>query len=278
MRVVGERFGEEAEMKTNVCWRGRMVLVAKGMLAVLSLSCAMRTNAAVTISLVGDGNGVDVAAEPDYLDTGKPKDNTYDIDGDEAFGTAGRFMLGATNYTGSGVYNQSFLPQHYVDRTPAWITVSKGSEANNNIAYGFIPYIAINHPTNSPASGLPTNWGSGIISHMGVGVSYYELLTFNIGAGCPRSFRVGVLTGNSGTEVWGSEAVQLTGPDASSATVTNLATTGANWVFFDIDTGGATSGTFSVKAMNSGGNGSSIGGLVFDNPAARVVGTVITVR
>ena len=225
-----------------------------------ALNVAPVSTAVVTVSTVGDGAGYDDTT-PAYLSTDVPK--AFDVDGDNAYGTAGRFMFGEN---GGGQANGQPFSVH-IDMLPSWVTSVTAGTDFASIAYGYPTYAAIDHPELSPGPSVP-DWSS----RSGIGLSttadteFESILNFTIGEDTPEQFRVGVMAGNEGNTDgrWDPIGISLTGPDGG-ATVASLPITDLGWVFFDVDTDGATHGTFTISAQQRlATQGPSIGGITFD--------------
>lgn len=217
----------------------------------------IETDQSMDISTVGDGTGYDDTVT-DYLSTSVNK--TMDADGDNVYGTAGYFMFGSD----SNDYNDM---RESVDKLPSWITASGGADLATVTKLS--SYTDIDDPNATSASTV-ANWGqSGIALSTTSGTDFEELFKFTIGTGTPEHFRVGVMAGNESTADgrWDPQEISLQGPGGISATVSSLPAThpGLGWVFFDIDTKGATVGTFTISAKQRyTTQGPSIGGVTFD--------------
>lgn len=248
----------------------KMMKTARGLRMALA-ACAMMglvqagAWGAATITTVGAGTGYDDTT-PAYLSTNVAK--PLDIDGDNVYGTSGLLMFGLNG--GTDVSGQPFSA--HIAQLPTWVTASAGADFNN-VAYGFSNYTAIDQPEQTPGPDV-VNWGSrsGIATATSGGAAdaWRSIVDFTVDAGAPSQFRLGVMAGNEGNfdGRWDPTGIQVVGPDASIATVTGLANVdpGLGWVFFDIDTGGAT-GTFTIQeAQRNAAQGGSIAGFTFDAP------------
>jgi len=234
--------------------------VALGVFAAL----AATSHAVTVITTVGSGTGYDDTT-PAFLSTDVAK--TSDVDGDNAYGTAGRFMFGRS---GGGSANGQPFSTH-INVLPSWVTSATPGDNFNNVAYGYT-YTVIDHPALPPGPGV-ANWASrsGIATatNGGSAGAWRSVVHFTIGAGTPQNFRLGVMAGNEHTDDgrWDPTGIRLTGPNSSMATVTSLPVVdpGLGWVFFDVDTGGATGGTFAIfEQQRTTPQGGSIGGFTFD--------------
>jgi len=223
---------------------------------------AALTTTGVTISTVGDGTGYDDTT-PAYLSTDVPK--TSDVDGDNAYGTAGRLMFGES---GGGQNNGQPFETH-IDMLPSWVTSAAAGTDFASVAYGYDPYAAVDDPEQLPGPSVPV-WDSrsGIALSAAGGIGFESILDFTIGEDAPQQFRVGVMAGNEGSDNgrWDPIGIRLTGP-GDSASVTELPITepGLGWVFFDVDMADVTGGRFTISAQQRlGTQGPSIGGITFD--------------
>lgn len=217
----------------------------------------VETSPSMDIQTVGDGTGYDDTVT-DYLSTSVYK--AMDADLDNVYGTAGYLMFGNDNNDDNDIGES-------VDKLPSWITVSGGADLAT--VSRLSTYVDIDNPNLTPASTV-ADWGQSAIGLSTTsGTDFEELLTFTIGSGTPEQFRIGIMAGNESTTDgrWDPQAIRLTGPGGQSATVSDLPVMNGQlgWVFFDIDTKGATSGTFTISAQQRlTTQGPSIGGITFD--------------
>jgi YVTN family beta-propeller protein len=238
------------------------------------MACA--ANAAIEITVVGDGSGYDILGDGTatseataYRSTGVAK--TFDVDGDNAYGTAGLLMFGdgATALNG-----QTFSLHTQVDAD--WATFSAGANL------GSVACDTTQGPMDDPTAAISAavaDWaviGFATGSDMGPVGSWSEILTFTISDETPQQFRIGLVSGTqSATDGrWDPSGFRVTADGGSTyATVTGLENNNGvgtygypNWVFFDVDLGGATSGTFSIGGQQRlVGQGPSLTGITFDN-------------
>jgi YVTN family beta-propeller protein len=116
---------------------------------------------------------------------------------------------------------------------------------------------------------------------MGAAGSWSEILTFTITDETPQQFRIGLVAGTqSATDGrWDSTGFRITADGGSTyATVTGLENNNGagtygypNWVFFDVDLEGATSGTFASEGQQRlATQGPSLTGVTFDVPVTGV--------
>lgn len=246
-------------------------------LTALFVACVLATSsahAAVTISAAGTGTGFDVTNQAAWLSNDVVK--TFDVDGDNVYGTAGYLMFGTT---AGGANNSGQSWGAHIDALPTWASVSEPADFDA-VADQFGTYVVIDDPNAGPGVSV-ANWTarSGIaVSNDNTGVGAWNALAnFTLSAGTPENFRVGVLAGNGAGNGWDPIGVRISGPDGSIGTVSALpASSTADWVFFDVDTGGATSGTFTIESARRVGasQGSSIGGFTFDVVSSDMVTVV----
>jgi arylsulfatase A-like enzyme len=243
---------------------------------VCAMACAgmmaFMADAAIKISAVGDGIGYDIlgtgAATDEataYRSTGVPK--TFDVDGDNAYGTEGFLMFG----DGGDVANNVAFNQH-VQVGASWATFSAGTHFK-------VVFQGDRHgPMDQPVAVIApvvADWGS-VGSIMTTGVkrpgSWRGMLSFTVDATVPQKFRIGLVGGTHGTADgnWDPTAYRLSS-GVISATVSNMENnpvfTAPSWVFFDVDMNGETSGTFNIAArQRRSSGGASLVGVTFDVP------------
>ncbi|WP_372847154.1 family 43 glycosylhydrolase [Pontiella sp.] len=256
-------------MKIN---RMQSLIMSVGLMA-----CA--AHAAVNITLVGDGSGYDVvgtgAADHEataYRSTGVTK--TYDIDGDQAYGTAGLLMFGDG---GAEVNNQPFTKRTQVGVD--WATFSQGSDFTS-IAQGYGQ-----GPMDDPTAAIGAtvaDWGtvgSAVAAgNSGAAGNWNEIVSFTVDASAPQQFRIGLVGGTQGQSDgrWDPTGYRLS-EGTTIVTVAGLENNGngnPNFVFFDVDLNGETSGTFTIEGQQRlNTQGASLVGVTFDVPPGGVFPT-----
>ncbi|VGO13218.1 Antigen Lp49 [Pontiella desulfatans] len=229
------------------------------------MGCA--ANAAINITVVGDGSGYEETGLVAFRSTSVGK--SFDADGNDEYGSAGTFFFG--NNAGAG--NGLGWSEH-TQTGAEWATFAQGaqfSSVSEQAAYG--PY---DDPTLSGTD--VADWalaGIGVALGSGVG-AWAEVLTFTIDSTTPQQFRVGIMSGTQTTSSdgrWDPTGLRLSVDGGAPAEITGLPNTPDNtsgWAFFDVDLNGETSGTFSLEGQNRlAGQGTAISGVTFDvNPEA----------
>ncbi|VGO13216.1 hypothetical protein PDESU_01770 [Pontiella desulfatans] len=240
---------------------------------ILALGMLSATYGAVTIDLVGDGTGYDLLGNGAgneahaYRSTGVAK--TFDVDGDDAYGTEGLMVFGDG---GAEINNQLFTKRTQVGA--GWATFAQGANFISVAqGYGQGP---MDNPTNAISADV-ADWGTVgamVSAATGGAGTWGEMVTFTFDAGAPQQFRIGLF---AGTQAQSNGRWDPTGLRISSGGVTNAVTGlenntpyGApNWVFFDIDLNGETSGTFTIEGQKRlATQGPSLAGITFDTVVA----------
>ncbi|VGO13214.1 Arylsulfatase [Pontiella desulfatans] len=222
---------------------------------------AFAANAAIDISVVGDGAGYDETGVTAYRSTSVAKG--FDADGNNEYGSEGLFFFG----TGTTAANNQAFSVH-TQSGAGWATFAQGAQfgsVSEQTNYG--PY---DDPTLSGSD--VADWticGIGVATGGGVG-NWAEVLTFSIDAATPEMFRIGIMSGTQGdsTGKWDPTGLRLSVDGGLAAEITGLENTSGStpgWVFFDVDLNGETSGTFSLEGQNRlADQGTAISGVIFD--------------
>ena len=217
----------------------------------------------ISIALVGNGSGYDATNVRAFRSTGVAKQ--FDADGDDAYGTEGLFFFGDGMPNNGG--GNGFI---YTKVGAAWATFSSGANFVSVAEGGTFSYALIDDPA-LPIAAAVTDWGirSGIaVANTVAGAgSWNEVVTFEIDATTPQRFRIGLMNSNADHVNWNSAGLRISADGGTPVAVTGLpGTVGqANWVFFDINLNGRTSGTFSIEGQRrSASQGASLGGVTFD--------------
>ncbi len=235
-------------------------------MAALALGLACASNAAIIIDVVGDGTGYDITGSQvaDWRSTGTSK--TFDVDGDNVYGTKGLFFGGDSSDGNQGGGN---LFTEHTKVGASWATFSAGEDFYAVAEGGTFGYGIIDNPNLAIASTV-ADWSirsGGFNSVAGGDQGWLELLKFTIDEDIPDVFRIGLFAENY-NENWTPAGLRISADDGTNwATVTDLSTSGpqASMVFFDVDLNGETSGTFLIEALDqAGANGTSVGGVTFD--------------
>ena len=224
---------------------------------------AFAANAAIQISLVGDGAGYDETGVRDFRSSSVAKG--FDADGNNEYGTEGLFFFGTAGSAGN-------------NKPWAGNTTAVGASWITGYAAG-ADFLSISEQTNYGPYDNPTLGGAtvadwpmnaiGVASGGGAGL-WAEVLTFSIDAAAPATFRIGILSGTQGdsTGKWDPTGLRLSVDGGAAAEITGLENTSGStpgWVFFDVVLNGETSGTFSLEGQNRlAGQGTAISGVTFD--------------
>ena len=165
-------------------------------------------------------------------------------------GTDG-FVLFNSVVEGTNISNRPWN-ENIVDSKPAYITSLDGS-ASATSSGGWANYDDITvGGTNYNTGGLagPANVET-------------ALMTFQLGAGVPTDFTIGVIANNSDSAAWGTTNIRIEGPGAVTASQAVAINGGTDLVQFDIN-GGVAGETYTVHVTGST-SGALIGGLAFDS-------------
>ena len=222
---------------------------------------------AIRISAVGDGSGYDLLGNATneaaaYRSTGVGK--SFDIDGDNAYGTAGLLMFS----NGVGGINQQPFSLHTVGQP--WATFTEGADFQS-VAQS-VEQGPMDDPTAAVSPAVP-DWGSvgtAVTTSGGSGATR-TILAFTISAKAPQRFRLGLVGGtqNHRDGRWDptSYTVSAGTAEATVSGLENNANGLANLVFFDIDLNGATNRTFTISGTQRlATHGASLTGVTFDVP------------
>lgn len=212
------------------------------------------------INLVGDGSGYDTteAQAVSWRSTGVDKGT---LDADDAFGTSGSWFAGdataniKNNKTAGGYTTQ--------DNSPVWVSnvvrVATTAIANANVLTYDDPTLAIGETVADVAIGAAFG------ADMGNAGDWGDLLTFEITEDTPDQFRLGIMSGAiSASSGWTPTGLRISYEGGTAVEVTGLEVA-LGMVFFDIDTTGLSSGTFTIEGQNrANSQGATLTGLTFD--------------
>ena len=219
------------------------------------VSASHTAHGAVVITAVGGGSGYDEAAavSAGFRSTNVAKG--FDVDDDNAYGTAGSFFYGnGTNATSNS------------DNTPSWATVTF-VEPSPVVLAG---YTKFDDPT-LPIAPTVVDWGNTGFSTINTGGAgaWTRHFDFSIDANTPQQFRLGVMAGiepNSDGR-WDPTGIRMSFGGGTETEITSLAITSLGMVFFDVTVTDGTTGTVSIDAQRRLGiGGSGIAGVTFDFP------------
>ena len=212
----------------------------------------------IGVSGIGSGYTVDTAEASAYRSTGV--DKTYDLDGDNVYGTAGHFFYGrgATNTDSN------------TDRSPSWVNIVVPSGIS---LVGASAYHDYDDPTRDIANAV-NDWTVTTIALVNTsgttGGLWADLLAFTIDETAPRSFRLGVMAANEGAPDgrWDPAALRLSFEGGTPTVVSGLPVTDLGMVFFDVTIPSGATGTFLIEGQNRdlsvNTRGPSITGITFD--------------
>jgi hypothetical protein len=226
-------------------------------------------NAAVTITRVGDGSGYDISGTEvaNFRSTGTAK--SYDVDGDNVYGTAGYMVFGGAAASSGGWV---LFGDATAYSNPSFVTTF-GAGANFNAIAKYESYALYDNPSE-PIAASVADFGATAIA-LGTANSpstsvggWNAILTFMIDATAPSTFRVGLMGGNEGNTDgrWDPSGLRISFENGTEVDATGLeVVSGTGMVFFDISVTGGTSGTFYIDSQRrSTSGGSSISGITFD--------------
>jgi len=224
---------------------------------------------AITITSVTGSTGYAETGMEGYRSTNVVK--SYDVDGDNVYGTAGGFFLGnATGYSGNANFDSTF--NNYTSYGASWASFTPGADATQyshpTTAWN---YSDIDNPLATAGADVE-DWAiqSGFVrnsSTTGVAGTWEELLTFTVSSSTPETFRLGIMSSTLDSGAFSPGALRFEEAGGAVSTITGLAQTArlTGMVFFDVDLNGESSGTFSISAERpSDARGAAIAGVTFD--------------
>ncbi|MDF7799601.1 Calx-beta domain-containing protein [Pontiellaceae bacterium B1224] len=227
------------------------------------LACA--TEAAITITAVGDGVGYDITGTEvaDYRSMGTAK--SFDIDGDDAYGTAGYIIFGGAAVSGGG---HELFGEATQFSSPSFVTAF--SAGGNFVSISkYLSYPKYDDPSEPIADSVADFGATAVaLANAGTTGSWNELLTFTIDGSAPSGFRVGLMAGPEGNTDgrWDPTGLRISFEGGPAVEATGLEiVSGTGMVFFDVTVTDGTTGTFAIESQRRASNGgSSISGVTFD--------------
>ncbi|MGJ8641547.1 MAG: sulfatase-like hydrolase/transferase [Opitutaceae bacterium] len=240
-----------------------------------SLALLQSMNAAVLISAVGDGTGYDITGTEasGYRSTNIAK--AFDVDGDDAYGTAGYLAFGDAGGSDGG----EDYPTYSVESAPAFVTGGFTIDTANTTTVKNTGYLDIDNPTLAIGADVENFGSTAVLIQNQSGINsgdWCETLSFSIDAAAP-SFRLGVLAGATTNTNFDPAGFRLSFSEGASDEVTtivgNAAEIGA--VFFDVTVTDGTTGTFALETLEGSSN-SAITAVTFDVHSNEVVTSAIT--
>jgi predicted GH43/DUF377 family glycosyl hydrolase len=224
---------------------------------------ALSANASINIALVGAGSGYDESAMSDFRSTGAAK--SFDMDGDEVYGSAGTFFFGQGG--DENINGQPF--SRHTERLPDWVNAATFGTNFLSVAE-YSTYSAIDDPTLTPAFDVD-DWPRSAIglSSQGAAGTWSEIMTFTVDVTAPTIFRLGIMAGNEGNTDgrWDPTGLRLSVNGGTAVEVTDLPIMNSTvgMVFFNVVSDGTSGGTFSIEGQQrKSTQGASIAGLTFD--------------
>jgi YVTN family beta-propeller protein len=264
-----ERVDLKERMKANMRFMAVTALLAMGFTRV--------AGAAVTISAVGDGSGYDISGTEvaGFRSTGTAK--TFDLDGDDAYGTAGYIVFGGTAVSGGG---HALFGDATAYSNPSFVTTF-AEGANFHSISKYTSYPLYDDPSQ-PISETVADFGATAVAianaNTGAG-AWNEILTFTIDDSAPSSFRVGLMAGPEGNTDgrWDPSGLRISFEGGAAVEASGLPIiAGTGMVFFDVSVTAGTTGTFSIESQRRlSTGGSSISGVTFD--VAELTSTTIKI-
>ncbi len=216
-----------------------------------ALACAaVCATSAQALTITSAGSNVDLGSGWRTASVAK-----NDIDGNNVLGSDGYFIVGNNQRTK--------FPFYLTNLTDAGISTFGGNGG----------YASIDDPNTTPG-GAPTLIGTGTKNPFpGVNVEA-KVFSFDVKAGAPSTFRVGVLLDNTdGTQFTsnGVRLVQTVGGAANSGLInTSTVNRTPDWFYFDV-TGAVAGDRIEVRSAGSSSGCACVGGLAFDNIGGPIV-------
>jgi|GEM_PF-294925 len=209
----------------------------------------------VGVQTVGDGEGYDLVGTETLGFRSTNITKSFDLDNDNAYGTAGYFFFG----NGSDDSSHS-------DNLPIWVS---GTSSSNSIVVSN-NYTDFDNPTEM-ISGTVSDWSStGILTNRTDNPGEWaELFEFTIDTSAPNAFRLGLLAGNEMNVDgrWDASGFRILHNGEVVATVTELGSE-LGMVFFDISLQNTATETFTVegetRSAGSNSRGPTLAGIVID--------------
>ncbi|BDS07209.1 hypothetical protein NT6N_22490 [Oceaniferula spumae] len=232
------------------------------MISTALCASAITAHSAISVTAVGDGTGYDILGDGSatneataYRSTGVVK--TFDNNGDNVYGTNGVFVFGDGTTNNNG---QPFGLNTQVGLT--YTSVTSGADVTS------VATDPIQGPMDDPTQPIGVTVsdfgfvGFATVPSGGAG-NWGEVLEFTITADMPQLFRIGLIAGTQAAANgrWDPTGLRITDGEGNAfASVTGLENAGTggdgaadratpNWVFFDVDLDGATSGKFGIETQ-----------------------------
>ena len=249
---------------------------------ILAVSLTTATHAAITVTATGgDSTGYDLTgpgSATNEIGAWRSTDvaKTFDLDGDNIYGTAGFIFAGDGGDTGN---NQLFGRR--AESTPSWATITPAAGGSLD---GNISGLAVDANTNffddpnaSTGAGV-ADWGSqGFFTVTNTGPNsvagdWHTAFQIDLLSGTPSTIRLGIFGGNESTpdNRWDATGYRISSDGGATWTeITGLPGNGGtalNAVFFDVDLNGEEEGSLLIAGQQRFNNRdfTSIAGITFD--------------
>ncbi|MGJ8673531.1 PEP-CTERM sorting domain-containing protein [Rubritalea sp.] len=229
-----------------------------------SLALISAANAAVTIGSVGNGSGYDITGAQTFGFYDSSVAKTFDVNGDDLYGTDGYYVFGGTGTNNGAEYNTAGV---FEASTPTFVDSITADTAvtlvrKNDSQLGF------SNPSLGDGGGDFANGGY-LMNNGTAGTTGLPMLSFSVTNSNEMSFRLGILAGNiAGTQFQASGFSLLfddgvTTPVTASVGTLGTITSDMGMVFFDVDLDAGTTGTFTILADENTSN-PILNGVTFD--------------
>ncbi|MFC5050756.1 PEP-CTERM sorting domain-containing protein [Rubritalea spongiae] len=228
-----------------------------------SLVLISSANAAVHISTVG-GTGYDITGVEATAYYTSSVLKTYDVNGDNKYGTDGYYVFGGSGTNNNAEYNTAGA---FASLTPSFVT-SITADSSVTLSRYNSSQTAMDNPV---AAMEGTDFGNaGYLMNNGTaGTTDLPMLSFAVTNSDAMTFRFGVLAGGeqAADGRYDPTALSLTfigdGTTASVSTLPVIAADDLGMVFFDVTLDAGTTGTFTLAA-NERSQNATINGITFD--------------
>ena len=249
---------------------------------ILAASLTTATHAALIVTATGDGTGYDLTgpgSATNEIGAWRSTDvtKTFDIDGDNIYGTAGFIFAGDGGATGN---NQDFARR--AESAPSWATITPATATDS--LDGNLTGLAVDananffDDPNAPTGASVADWGSqGFFTVVNTGENsvagdWHTAFQVDLLPGTPTEIRLGIFGGNqdNGDNRWDSTGYRISSDGGATWTeITGLlgnAGTALNAVFFDVDLNGEDTGSLLIAGQQSRNQNdfTSIAGITFD--------------
>ena len=253
---------------------------------ILAVSLTTATHATILVTATGDGTGYDLTGPgtaTNEIGAWRSTDvaKTFDLDGDNIYGTAGFIFAG----DGGPIGNNQALTR-VAESTPSWatITTAAGTAPDGSGLDGNISGLAVNananffDDPNVPTGPGVADWDTqGFFTVFNDGANsvagdWHTAFQIDLLAGTPNTIRLGVFGGNesTGDNRWDATGYRVSSDGGATWTeITGLPGNGGtalNAVFFDVDLNGEDTGSLLIAGQQRIDNRdfTSIAGITID--------------